>query len=226
MTSGSSGPSAEEPIPPARREWVRNLGPLPPDLASAMERVPRERFVPPRLRSRAYEDTPLPIGPEATISAPDMVAAQLESAQVFPGARVLELGSGSGYVLALLAHLVGPKGTVVGVEIEPSLVERSREALASLPLPTLPRVLEGHGDEPDLGPGRFDRLLLSYAQRWPFPPAWSVAVVPGGRLVLPLTGDGGTFLTTFTRTASGWGDRRRGLPCLFVARKPPPPRRI
>jgi protein-L-isoaspartate(D-aspartate) O-methyltransferase len=191
-----------------------------------MGTVPRERFVPPRLRSRAYEDTPLPVGPEATLSAPDMVAAQLQSAQVFPGARVLELGSGSGYVLALLALLVGPEGTVVGVEIEPSLVESSREVLRSLALPTEPKVLLGHGDEPGTGASRFDRLLVSYAQRLPLPPAWEAVVVPGGTLVLPLTERDGTFLTTFRRSAGGWGDRRRGLPCLFVTRKDPPPRRI
>ncbi len=226
MTPAPGAPDPGNRPASGRRQWVRDLGPLPPDVAAAMEAVPRERFVPFSMISRAYQDTPLPIGPEATISAPDMVAAQLKSLKVFPGARALELGSGSGYVLALLAHLVGAKGTVVGVEIEPTLVERSREALRSLSLPTSPRVLEGHGDEPGLGAERFDRLLVSYAQRLPLPPAWADTVVPGGRLVLPLTEASGTFLTTFTRGTVQWEGRRRGLPCLFVARKAPPPRRI
>ncbi len=103
-----------------------------PRVASALRRIPRHRFLSRGLWPTAYVDTPLPVGPEATISAPHMVAIQLELGDLQEGMKVLELGSGSGYVLALASLLVGPRGLVVGVEYEPSLVERSLKTLRGL----------------------------------------------------------------------------------------------
>ena len=103
-----------------------------PRVASALRRIPRHRFLSRGLWPTAYVDTPLPVGPEATISAPHMVAIQLELGDLQEGMKVLELGSGSGYVLALASLLVGPRGLVVGVEYEPSLVERSLKILRGL----------------------------------------------------------------------------------------------
>ena len=77
----------------------------------AMSRVPRELFVPEHLERRAYDDTPLPIGLNQTISAPHMVAIMCELLDLRPGMKVLEVGGGSGYHAAVMAVLVGPRGT-------------------------------------------------------------------------------------------------------------------
>ena len=78
---------------------------------SAMSRVPRELFLPEALQSRAYDDTPLPIGRDQTISAPHMVAIMCDLLDLQPGMNVLEVGGGSGYHAAVMAELVGPDGT-------------------------------------------------------------------------------------------------------------------
>ena len=85
----------------------------------AMLKVAREDFVLPEYRNSAYEDTPLPIPAEATISAPHMHAMYLSAADLKPGDKVLEIGAGSGILLVYAKEIVGPKGVVVGTEINP-----------------------------------------------------------------------------------------------------------
>src|SRR5438132_14036968 len=92
--------------------------------------VPREAFVRPQDRTAAYQDVPLPIGSDQTISAPSMIAIMLEEAGLKPGERVLEIGTGSGYHAALLASLVGPRN-VVTMERNRSLAEWGRSNLVS-----------------------------------------------------------------------------------------------
>src|SRR3989338_9901988 len=96
----------------------------------AFRAVPRANFVPQELRDQAYEDYPLPIGFGATISQPTTVAFMLEKLDVRLGQKVLDIGSGSGWTTALLAHLVGPKGRVTGLEIVPELVTLGQRNLA------------------------------------------------------------------------------------------------
>src|SRR5436309_13952883 len=83
-----------------------------PGVRDAFLAVPREAFVRPEDADDAYADVPLPIGRGQTISAPSMIAIMLEEARLAPGARVLEIGTGSGYHAALVAHLVGPRDVV------------------------------------------------------------------------------------------------------------------
>lgn len=215
-----TAPSSAERSGP---EWLDGLGRLPPRVRNALEKVPRERFVPARYRSRAYEDAPIPLGPSSTISAPHMVALQLVWAELRPGDRVLELGSGSGYLLALLSELVGPTGRVVGVERDTTLVRLSREVLEALSLPTLPRVLEGDGEEAAQGEGPFDRLLVSFAQTSPVPAGWLELLAPEGLAVAPLTEGEETLLVRLRRGPRGWQEVRRGPPCAFVPRQRPLP---
>src|SRR5439155_21035484 len=94
---------------------------------AAMRRVPRHLFVEPALRDRAYEDTPLPIGERQTISQPYMVALMSEALELVPGARVLEVGTGSGYQAAVLAEM---GARVVSLERIPRLAARAHEVLA------------------------------------------------------------------------------------------------
>jgi protein-L-isoaspartate(D-aspartate) O-methyltransferase len=82
----------------------------------AISSVPRELFVPEHLEGRAYDDTPLPIGLDQTISAPHMVAIMSQLLDLLPGMKVLEVGGGSGYHAAVMAVLVGPEGNIYSVE--------------------------------------------------------------------------------------------------------------
>src|SRR5882724_13559457 len=95
----------------------------------AMRRVPRHLFVDQGLRPHAYEDTPLPIGANQTISQPYMVALMSEALELVPGARVLEVGTGSGYQAAVLAEM---DARVVSLERIPRLAARAHEVLAGL----------------------------------------------------------------------------------------------
>lgn len=117
--------------------------------------VDRKDFVPPKYGERAYTDGPVPISGGATVSAPHMVATNTELLEVEPDDRVLEIGSGSGYQLAILAELAEE---AVGVEVKPELVEKSRERLEHR---ENVNVHEGNGFEPV--EGKFDRILFSCA---------------------------------------------------------------
>ncbi|GLI69765.1 hypothetical protein VaNZ11_014447, partial [Volvox africanus] len=104
-----------------------------PAVAKVMSEVDRAAFVTPMWANslRAYEDTPLPIGHGQTISAPHMHATALEllNPQLRQGARVLDVGSGSGYLTACFGLMVSPGGRVLGVEVVPELVEQSVQSL-------------------------------------------------------------------------------------------------
>jgi protein-L-isoaspartate(D-aspartate) O-methyltransferase len=95
----------------------------------AMARVPRERFVPPDEEHLAYEDTPLPIGLEQTISQPLIIAMMTEALELTGSEKVLEVGTGSGYQAAIIAELAR---SVVTTERFPTLAERARQVLDSL----------------------------------------------------------------------------------------------
>jgi len=96
---------------------------------AAMARIPRERFIPPEEQHLAYEDTPLPIGEEQTISQPFIIALMTESLELTGTEKVLEVGTGSGYQAAILAELAR---RVVTVERIPELAERARRVLEDL----------------------------------------------------------------------------------------------
>lgn len=146
----------------------------------AVGAVPREAFVPERLQREAYADRPLPIGHDATISQPFVVAHMLELAELQPGDRVLDVGTGSGYAAALTARLAGE---VVSVERVPELAERARTVLSELGSPVEVVVGDGHGGWPDRAP--YDAVLVAAAPLT-VPPALTEQLADGGRLVLPV----------------------------------------
>ena len=156
-------------------------------VAEAMARWPRRAFLPRGERRHAGRDGPLPIGHGQTNSQPRTVAAMLELLDVRPGDRVLDVGAGSAWTTALLAHLTGPAGRVVGVERIPDLVavgasnlERTGMPWARLTL-AAPEVLGC----PDEGP--FDRILVS-ADAQALPRSLVEQLVPGGVMVIPVRG--------------------------------------
>lgn len=168
-----------------------------PRVLTAMRRVPRHLFVPEPYRLLAYGDHPLPIGEGQTISQPYIVALMTEVAQIEPGERVLEIGTGSGYHAAVLAELTEH---VYTIEIVEPLARRAEETLRSLGYERVHvRVGDGYLGWPDAAP--FDAILITAAApRVPDPLIEQLA--PGGCLVLPL---GETFqeLVVMTKTPTG-----------------------
>ena len=147
----------------------------------AMQRVPRDQFVPADLRAAAYEDGPLPIGEGQTISQPYVVALMAEAAQLQPNDRVLEVGAGSGYSAAVMSLLCRE---VITVERQPALAAQAAARLSLLGFPNV-RVVEGDGSLGLSESAPFDAIVVTAAgPRLPEPLLWQLA--PGGRLVMPV----------------------------------------
>ncbi|MHB1584819.1 MAG: methyltransferase domain-containing protein [Acidimicrobiales bacterium] len=159
-----------------------------PGVARAMVTVRRHRFVPDVDPVAAYADESLVRKTAdgevvSTISQPRMVATMLELARVHPGARVLEVGTGTGYNAALLAELAGPTGVVVSMEIDEEMAAAARAVLGAEGYPSV-RVLAGDGSAgmPALSP--FDAIVVTAAAD-EIEPAWAAQLAPRGRLVVP-----------------------------------------
>ena len=155
------------------------------DVVAAMAELDRRLFLPADQRAFAHQDRPLPLGHGQTNSQPSTVAAMLRLLQVPVGAQVLDVGAGSGWTTALLARLVGPTGSVVGVELEPELAAQAALNLAGRGLGwarlevARPAVL---GLPVEAG---YDRILVSAAARR-LPAALVAQLGDGGRMVLPV----------------------------------------
>lgn len=147
----------------------------------AMRLVPRHEFVSPELRHAAYDDRPLPIGKRETISQPYMVAAMTQAARVAPGDKALEIGGGSGYQAAVLAHLATK---VWMMEINPELARSARERLERLGYGNV-EVLAGDGSEGLAAHAPYDVVIVSAATP-SVSPILLGQLAEGGRLVAPV----------------------------------------
>jgi protein-L-isoaspartate(D-aspartate) O-methyltransferase len=148
---------------------------------NAMLRVPRHEFVDPPFRDQAYEDHPIPIGQDQTISQPYIVALMLEALKLTPGDKVLEIGTGSGYVTALLAELTAQ---VFSVERHAALAEKAREILGSLGYNRV-KIMVGDGSQglPTFAP--FDAIIVSAAAPG-LPRNLLSQLGEGGRMIIPV----------------------------------------
>ena len=189
---------------------LRRQGVTDERVLAAMAVVPRELFVPAKLRASAYDDAALPIGCGATISQPAMVARICEELRLDGDERVLDVGTGSGYQAAVLAELAAE---VVGIERVPELAERARAALAAAGYAAVDvRTGDGTLGVPDRAP--FDAVAVAAAA--PRPPAALVAqLAPGGRLVVPVGSRRDQRLEVVVRSEDG-PRVVRSTPCRFV----------
>ena len=151
----------------------------------AMRAVPRHAFVPPNVRSRAYDDTPLPIGHGQTISQPYIVALMTQLLELAPEAKpkVLEIGTGSGYQAAVLAHLTPD---VYSIEIIDALARRADGDLQAQGYERVKR-RSGDGYHGWAEKGPFDAIIVTCASGHLPPPLWA-QLKPGGRIVIPIGG--------------------------------------
>jgi protein-L-isoaspartate(D-aspartate) O-methyltransferase len=156
-------------------------------LQAAFEAVRRADFLPEDQRGFAGLDRALPIGFDQTNSQPRTVSNMLTLLDVLPGQRVLDVGSGSGWTTALLGHLVGPQGRVLGVELVPELVAWSRENLSAYAMEWVgvAQAEEGVLGLPAEAP--FDRILVS-AEASTLPNSLVDQLADGGVLVVPVSG--------------------------------------
>jgi protein-L-isoaspartate(D-aspartate) O-methyltransferase len=190
---------------------------------AALRAVPREEFVPAAERKLAYVNRALPIGHRQTISQPFIVAIMTELLALRPADRVLEIGTGSGYQAAILAHLAAE---VYGVELVPELAERARRTLARLGVANVAvRTGDGAAGWPEHAP--FDAIIVTAAAP-ELPPALPRQLKPDGRLVAPLgRAYGHQMLSLCVKDATGALTTSRVLPVAFVPLRhhPPPPKR-
>jgi protein-L-isoaspartate(D-aspartate) O-methyltransferase len=206
LLSTSAPARGAEPVQPEERarghmvaSQIAGRGISDPRVLDAMRRVERHRFVPAALAQAAYGDHPLPIGRGQTISQPYIVALMTELARVKPGARVLEIGTGSGYQAAVLALLAKE---VYSIEIVEPLAAEAAERLRALGFANVTvRAGDGYRGWAEHAP--FDAILVTAAPpEIPKPLVDQLAV--GGRLVAPVGEEGGTqALVVVERTESG-----------------------
>jgi protein-L-isoaspartate(D-aspartate) O-methyltransferase len=178
---------------------------------AAMGTVPREAFVPEAWRADAYADRPLGIGGGQTISQPWIVARMAELLGPRDGDHVLEVGTGSGYGAAILAHM-GCR--VTSMERDPALAAGARDILARLGFDDRVHVVVGDGSVglPDGAP--WDGILVAAAAP-AVPPSLRRQLADGGRLVIPVGSRRNQDLRVVTRHGDDVEERSHG-PCVFV----------
>jgi protein-L-isoaspartate(D-aspartate) O-methyltransferase len=193
-------------------EQIRSRGVTHEGVLRAMTEVARHEFVPEALRLSAYEDRPLPIGLEQTISQPYIVAMMTELVDPKPGHRVLEVGTGSGYQAAVIARLVAE---VYTIEIIPEHAESARQRLQSMGVGNVQvRAGNGYLGWPDKAP--FDGILVT-AGATEIPQPLLQQLKPGGRMVIPVgNGPEDQVLKVVEKRQSGTVEVRDVFPVRFV----------
>jgi protein-L-isoaspartate(D-aspartate) O-methyltransferase len=185
---------------------------LDPRVLEALAKVPREQFVPAYLATRAYDNRPLPIGHGQTISQPLIVAVMTHLLRLRPDARVLEVGTGSGYQTAVLAELAQEVVTIEAVADLAAAAQNKLEALGYRNI--VYRHGDGAGGCPERAP--FDGIMVTAAART-IPPALAEQLAPGGRLVIPIGRDPlSQDLVLVEKDLQGAVRQRRLFPVAFV----------
>ena len=189
---------------------LKSRGIQDPGVLSAFLKVPRHKFVPGELLDQAYQDGPLPIGHNQTISQPYMVAVMVQQAAAGPGERVLEVGTGSGYQAAILAEM---GSEVYTLERIPELAAQAETRLEHLGYGKINiRLSDGTLGWEEQAP--FDAIIVAAAApKIPDPLLGQLA--EGGRLIIPLDDGPSQILSVIERTSEGFR-KHQGERCTFV----------
>ncbi|MEA2680519.1 MAG: protein-L-isoaspartate(D-aspartate) O-methyltransferase [Candidatus Binataceae bacterium] len=191
-------------------DQLEQRGITDPRVLDAMRAVARDRFVPAELAEHAYDDGPLPIGSDQTISQPYMVALMSEVAMLRGSERVLEVGTGSGYQSVILSRLAAE---VYSIEFLESLHDRARAILTSMGITNAHlRTGDGSNGWPDAAP--FDAIIVTAAMPGVARPLLD-QLAPEGRLIAPIGEDELQTLVRISRQDGSWREEYFGE-CRFV----------
>ena len=181
-----------------------------PGLVRALMDVPRHLFVPEQLILMAYQDTPLPIGFDKTVSQPFIGALMLDLLDVQPDARILEVGTGLGYQAAVMTEM---GAQVFSVEVVEEFAEGAKARFELLGYDIKVRVGDGSRGWADHAP--FDRILVTAAAP-ESPSALIDQLKPGGKMVIPLGGTDVQQLSLVEKDAAGEATTRNVMPVRFT----------
>jgi protein-L-isoaspartate(D-aspartate) O-methyltransferase len=180
----------------------------------ALQKVPREQFVPEAIQHRAYDDVALPIACNQTISQPLMVALMSEALSLKGDERILEVGTGSGYQTAILAEIIGTQGVLWSIERHAALSQTAGEKLNALGYTEVHlRVGDGSLGLPEQAP--YDAMLVAAAAPRCPPALWD-QLHPGGRIVIPLGQTEQQQLVVLEKGKSGVPISTTHVSCRFV----------
>jgi protein-L-isoaspartate(D-aspartate) O-methyltransferase len=183
---------------------------LDPELRRVLLTVPRHVFVPSTIAALAYQDGPLPIGFDKTISQPFIGALMLQLAGIGRGLRVLEIGTGLGYQAALMAEI---GAEVFTGEVVEEFAEAAETRFKALGYDIRVKVGDGSRGWPENEP--YDRIIVTAAAAEP-PQELIDELTPGGRMVIPLGGPDVQVLSVVEKNASGAVETRSVLPVRFT----------
>jgi len=188
-------------------------------VADALRTVPRHIFLPDLSPAAAYEDEAIVTKwdaegvPSSSSSQPTIMAIMLDQLELTRGQKVLEIGAGTGFNAALIAHVVGPRGRVVSIDLDPEIVVRAEENLSAAGTAGV-TVLAADGALGDPKRAPFDRIIATVGV-WDLAPAWHEQLAPGGLLVIPLDLRGLQRSVCFERAGDRWTSRS-SRPCGFM----------
>ena len=196
----------------AETQRETGLKAMSPAVRAAMGKVERHRLIPAEQQGSAYANRPLPIGSGQTISQPYIVALSADLLAPKPEHVVLEVGTGSGYQAAVLAEVVKQ---VHSIELIESLGRTAEQRLREMGYRNIEvRIGDGYAGWPERAP--FDGIVVTAAAP-KIPPALIAQLKPGGRMVIPVGGDGFVqYLKLVTKRADGGIDEREIIPVRFV----------
>lgn len=192
--------------------YLRTAGISDTRVLSAMERVPRDVFVPPTFRDQAWEDTALPIGLGQTISQPLVVATMTQALKIGEKDKILEIGTGCGYQAAILARLCR---RVYTIERHKPLLDVALRHLDDLKIRNVTAICaDGMKGWPDQAP--FDRIIVTAAAQEKPPQALIDQLDIGGILVIPVGGAGNQVLRLYKKESRDTFAIRDLMPVRFV----------